>query len=53
MPQVLATLPDERGFTCAVKSEPRVLHRKERGARRTAAGSSGVQAAQCVCGCGV
>ena len=30
--QVLESLPDEEGFTCAVKSEPRVMHRKESGA---------------------
>ncbi len=44
LPQVLTTLPDERGFTCAVKSEPRVLHRKERGARRATAGSPKIEA---------
>lgn len=32
MRQVLESLPDEEGFTCAVKSEPRVMHRKESGA---------------------
>lgn len=32
--QVLESLPDDEGFTCAVKSKPRVMHRKESGAHR-------------------
>ncbi|KAK9845253.1 hypothetical protein WJX81_001330 [Elliptochloris bilobata] len=29
--EVLDSLPDDEGFTCVVKSEPRVMHRKESG----------------------
>ena len=32
--QVLKSLPDDEGFTCAVKSKPRVMHRKESGAHQ-------------------
>ena len=41
--QVLESLPNDEGFTCAVKTKPRVMHRKESGARRGRIASSCLQ----------